>query len=629
MVWFYERIADLIGVVLVSWNDKQIVLGGFGSGLGSQFSWSQVLRGDVLQIQIQTVSGVTTYNTTAVPSQSIQNPASGSTGVPPVISSVSPIAATQLQTITIQGRGFGNIKPQIMNLGDGSVDTVGGGTTPVIRIYDEGSLDSWEAGVQDSPNSGADSIGVTLVSWSDTEIVLGGFGTALNTNGQGQWNISPGDQLLIAVLTTNGQAAYTTTVSSSQSSQNPPISTRAPPVISSVSPIAATQLQTITIRGSGFGNIQPQLINLTDGSVDTIVGGATPVIRIYDEAGLDSWEAGCQDSQWVPKDMIGIYLTSWSDNEIVLGGFGTELNVNGQGSSNISPGDPLIVDVMTMNGQAAFTATAVSGKSNQDSTQSPGPTSHLSTPTLNVACQSSTINSNFRVEINGNLTDNGIGIPGALISLSYSVNEGSSWQELTTVTTDSGGDFLAEWLPSVTGNYFINATYTGDITYLGATAVFTFVVTPYPSKNAQNVFSVASNSTVSDLVFNSTSGELSFTVSGASGTTGYADVYISKSLVNDISTVKACIDGNTINYTITSTVEAWILHFVYHHSTHEVTINLNNATTSKFSIMQLLQGIIYGAIISLSVIVVLLLIFRKDTTGTLSSSKNSGSELNS
>ncbi len=361
---------DLIGVVLVSWTNTQIVLGGFGSGLGSQFSWSQVLQGDVLQIQIQTVSGVASYNTIAVSSQSNQNSTSGSTGAPPIISSVSPIAATRLQTITIRGNGFGNTQPRIMNLGDGSADTVGGGTTPVIRIYDEGSLDSWEAGVQDSPNSGADSIGVILVSWSDNEIVLDGFGIALNTNGQGQWNISPGDPLLIAVLTAKGQAAYTTTVTSNQSNQNPSSGpTGAPPVISSVSPISATQLQTITIQGRGFGNNQPQLMNLTDGSVDTIVGGTTPSIRIYDEAGLDSWEAGCQDSQWVPKDMIGIYLTSWSDNEIVLGGFGIQLSANGQGPSNINPGDSLIVDVLTSDGQSAYTTTAVSSQSGQNSTQ--------------------------------------------------------------------------------------------------------------------------------------------------------------------------------------------------------------------------------------------------------------------
>ena len=55
------------------------------------------------------------------------------------------------------------------------------------------------------------------------------------------------------------------------------------PAISSVSPISATLLQTITIQGSGFGNIQPQLLSLGDGSVDTVWGGATPSIVVYDE----------------------------------------------------------------------------------------------------------------------------------------------------------------------------------------------------------------------------------------------------------------------------------------------------------------------------------------------------------
>jgi hypothetical protein len=95
------------------------------------------------------------------------------------------------------------------------------------------------------------------------------------------------------------------------------------PVIDSVSPISATRLQTIIISGSGFGDIQPQVTNLSDGSLVTLVGGTTPVIRIYDVEGWDSWEAGCEDSQWVPGGLIGVYLTSWSDTEIVLCGFET------------------------------------------------------------------------------------------------------------------------------------------------------------------------------------------------------------------------------------------------------------------------------------------------------------------
>ena len=527
----------------------------------------------------------------------------------PVISSVSPISAALLQTITIKGSGFGNIQPQLMNLGDGSVDTVGAGTTPVIRIYDEGSLSSWEAGVQDSPNSGADSIGVILVSWSDTEIVLGGFGTELNTNGQGQWNLSPGDPLLIAVLTANGQAAYTTTVTSSQSNQKSTSgSTGAPPAISSVSPISATRLQTITIQGSGFGNTQPQLMNLTDGSVDTILGGTTPVIRIYDEAGLDSWEAGCQDSQWVPKDTIGIYLTSWSDNEIVLGGFGTELNIYNEGPWNINMGDPLIVDVQTSNGQAAYTIAAGSSQSGQNSTSSSGPTSNLPTPTLAVSCQSSTTFSNFRVEINGNLTYNGTGLQGLPILLSYSVDGGNTWNELTTVSTDNNGNFLAVWLPSVTGNYLLMAEWAGNANYTETSTTINFAVLPF---GEQSVFSVTSNSTISALAFNSTSGELDFTVSGPEGTTGYCNVYIPTSLISDVSGLTVSLTGNPISYNVESLGNAWLVSFSYQTGTNEVTMGINAADSFVVNGNQFAQWIPYGVIIVLIAIIAVLLAARK------------------
>ncbi len=596
---------DLIGVVLVSWTDTQIVLGGFGSGLNSQFSWSQVSQGDTLQIQIQTASGVETYDTVAGSSQPNQNPTSSSTSSPVLISSVSPISATLLQTITIKGSGFGSTQPQLLNLGDGSVDTVGGGATPVIRIYDESGSSNWEAGVQDSPNSGADSIGVILTSWSNTEIVLGGFGTALNTNGQGQWNLSPGDPLLIAVLTANGQAAYTTTVVSSQSNQNP---AGAPPVISSVSPVSAARLQTITIQGSGFGNTQPQLMNLTDGSVDTIVGGTAPVIRIYDEAGLDSWEAGCTDSQFVPKDMIGIYLTSWSDNEIVLGGFGTELNVNGQEPSNINPGDPLIIDVVTSNGQTAYTTTAVSSQSGQNSTSSPVSTANPPTPTLTVSCQSSATLSNFMVEISGNLTSDGAGLQGLPILLSYSVDGGTTWNELTTVNTDNNGNFLAVWMPSVTGNYLLTAEWAGDTNYIETSTTINFAVLPF---GEQSVFSVTSNSTISALAFNSTSGELDFTVNGPEGTTGYCDVYIPTSLISDISDLTASLNGNPITYNVESIGNAWLVSFSYQTGTNNVALGMNAADSFAVNGNQLAQWIPYGVIIVLIAVIAVLLVARK------------------
>jgi hypothetical protein len=85
-------------------------------------------------------------------------------------------------------------------------------------------------------------------------------------------------------------------------------------------------------------------------------------------------------------------------------------------------------------------------------------------------------------------------------------------------------------------------------------------------------FSIISNSTLSDLVFNSTNKTLSFTVSGPSGTQGYTNVTIAKTLIENISQLEVYLDGNQINYTATSTDFTWVIHFTYPHSTHKVVI---------------------------------------------------------
>ncbi|MGA2524274.1 MAG: hypothetical protein ABSF65_09010 [Candidatus Bathyarchaeia archaeon] len=522
--------------------------------------------------------------------------------VSPSISSVTPITATTQQTITIVGTYFGNVQPQLLSLGDGSVDTVGGGDTPVIRIYDLGQPpNSWEAGVQDSPGSGADSIGVILKAWSNDKIVLGGFGSALGSGGlnnQTQWSIAAEDPLLIAVLTIYGQAVYTITVG-----PNAPSIVADPTAITYVSPIAAARNQTIIIDGNGFGNIQPQVTNMSDGSIDTVVGGTTPVIRIYDEEGFDSWEAGCQEA--ISSGPIGIDLVNWSDHQLVLGGFGSDLSVNGTGPWNIDPGDPLIVDVLTANGQAAYTLTVNSNAANLSYPSS-------LKPTLAVSCQSSTTLSNFMVEINGSLTYNGTGVPEAPILLAYSVTGGGSWLNLTTIETDSNGCFLAEWLPAVTGYYVINAAYAGNAVFSGTSTIVNFVVTPYNSTGAQDAFSVASNSTVTDLAFNSTSGQLSFTVSGLNGTRGYADVYIAKSLVNDTSNIKAYIDGNAESFTVSSNADSWILTFSYHLCTHQIIIDLSSSPKNAIDPTEVIEGIALGATVSLAMIATLFQFFRKN-----------------
>ena len=106
--------------------------------------------------------------------------------------------------------------------------------------------------------------------------------------------------------------------------------------------------------------------------------------------------------------------------------------------------------------------------------------------------------------------------------------------------------------------------------------------TPIPVPN-QSFFFVESNSTVTELFFNSTNSELSFTVNGSPGTAGYVKVTIAKSLVTSIQNVKVYLDGEQLNAAITSSDDYWLLSFNYMHSTHHVIVSLNTNTVVEQS----------------------------------------------
>ncbi|MCW4034732.1 MAG: hypothetical protein NWF03_05150, partial [Candidatus Bathyarchaeota archaeon] len=91
-------------------------------------------------------------------------------------------------------------------------------------------------------------------------------------------------------------------------------------------------------------------------------------------------------------------------------------------------------------------------------------------PSLSVSCRSSTSYSGFSVLIDGYLTIDEKGVSDAPIMLSYSVNGGKTWEDLTLTYTDSEGHYSATWLPSVTGNYLIKANYEGDADTLGTSS---------------------------------------------------------------------------------------------------------------------------------------------------------------
>jgi hypothetical protein len=238
-------------------------------------------------------------------------------------------------------------------------------------------------------------------------------------------------------------------------------------------------------------------------------------------------------------------------------------------------------------------------------TPNPTPTPELKTSKLVFTCETSNIQSTFKVQINGKLnSEENNPIPKADILLSYSVTNGDTWINLTSVNTDNTGSFSVVWMPSVTGNYQVKATWPGNSTHLKIKEIVNFAVTPYAE---QSVFSVSSNSTLSAFTFNSTKNELSFSVTGALDTTGYVNVYIPKSLILDISFLKVYLDGTQLSFTNESQEDSWIIHFIYYHSTHTINIDLGSEQTNPSDQSEPLSIIYYAVPLAIIVAIIAIL----------------------
>ena len=241
-------------------------------------------------------------------------------------------------------------------------------------------------------------------------------------------------------------------------------------------------------------------------------------------------------------------------------------------------------------------------------TPSPSPTSSPSA-NLELSCSSSVSYDSFRIEIIGRITENDNGLVATPISISYSVTNGRLWQDLTSVNSNSDGSFSAVWTPSVTGNYMIKASWVLDDS---VNAIVNLAVLPSTDATSNNVFSVASNSTISNLAFNSTSNQLTFTVIGATGTSGYTDVTIAKSLIQDITQVQVYIDKEQAQYLAKETADSWLLHFTYQHSTHEITLQLIDASATSTSLNQYLWYATVGVAVTIILIALVFVLKRQN-----------------
>jgi parallel beta-helix repeat protein len=175
------------------------------------------------------------------------------------------------------------------------------------------------------------------------------------------------------------------------------------------------------------------------------------------------------------------------------------------------------------------------------------------------------------VYISGKLTDtNRTALQGKSVVLSYTLEGDNSAIPIGSDLTNPDGEYLIQWVNAASGTFTLRTQWNGDAYYQPASNATTLSFVPYQNKN---VFFVESNSTVSALAFNSTASELSFSVSGPTGTTGYVKATIAKTLLANGENLKITLDGNQLQYTLTSNPGSWLLAFTYNHSTHEVKVS--------------------------------------------------------
>ncbi|MCW4029349.1 MAG: hypothetical protein NWE92_06855 [Candidatus Bathyarchaeota archaeon] len=288
----------------------------------------------------------------------------------------------------------------------------------------------------------------------------------------------------------------------------------------------------------------------------------------------------------------GIYVVDtvtsdeWRNAQIIgtttanaYGSFATNVTIPTASGGNhyveVEDSETRITVKITVDGPVINKPTSTSTSSSSSNTPAPtaAPTSNpnLPTPAIDVSCKGTTTLNGLKVNINGDLKLSGQPLSNTSVLLSYSITGGSSWQSLTLVKTDASGNFAAVWTPDVTGNYLIKAAVDASSTYGAASKTVTLVLSPDAESN---VFSVNSNSTISQLAFNSTSNELAFTASGQSGTHGYVEVYVPKTLISDISNLRAFVDGAEVSFSSQDQGDAWFITLSYSHSEHRITMEL-------------------------------------------------------
>jgi hypothetical protein len=225
---------------------------------------------------------------------------------------------------------------------------------------------------------------------------------------------------------------------------------------------------------------------------------------------------------------------------------------------------------------------------------------------------------NEPVIIQGGITNFGLPFSGPTIHLVWVNPDGTSVEAKTSV--NSSGQFQFTFTPKEVGmaqyccffNDVYTPYYTMNVLTITTTPPQTSEPIPTASENQTdtsplltpdpNIFNVQSNSSVSEFYFDSVNQELSFNVSGSSGTMGCTNVTIAKSFLSNVNNLKVYLDGTPVDFTVTSNDSSWLITLIYHHSAHQVRIGLSSDIAPSFNFT--VAGLIVASILVIAVVTI-------------------------
>jgi len=146
------------------------------------------------------------------------------------------------------------------------------------------------------------------------------------------------------------------------------------------------------------------------------------------------------------------------------------------------------------------------------------------------------------------------------------------------------GSFLVQWIPAVTGDFLIKAETLCEIgqgIYLCANNPTLVALAVLPVEAGQ-VFSVATNSTLSGLAYDAVDATLTFKLSGDNGEGARVDVSIAKSLLADPSLLRLKANSSELPFEFFSVGDSWLVTFTVHfESTFLMTMEITDGGTDS------------------------------------------------